>query len=114
MRLSAISFLLRWKAKQKKRTQAHNQKNKMKSIQIQQWREKSFRPHIANGHGIAFAIPQTRLVRVEYRKDGSRYTCNIVRPQGQESLRIAMLARHVGMSQVLNVLPVVEYGQRRD
>ena len=72
---------------------------------------KAFTLPVRQSHGIAFAIPATRLVRVEYRKDGVKYACNIIRPQGQESLRCAMLARHVGISQVISVAPVVEWAR---
>ena len=75
---------------------------------------------IHKGHGIAFAIPTTRLVRVEYvgRETCGKatvYNATLPRPSGNAGLQCELLKRKVAMSQVLRVLPVVEWiTQARD
>jgi hypothetical protein len=61
---------------------------------------------------IAFMIPTTRLVRVEYQKRGSnqtKYAAIIPRPKDCETLFTVMReTRKVGPSQIRDVKPVNE------
>ena len=77
---------------------------------------KGFTLPVKSNYGIAFAIPTTRLVRVEYvgRNNGktTTYCATLPRPNGNAGLQCALLGRKVAMSQVLRVLPVVEWAKR--
>lgn len=53
--------------------------------------------------GIAFGLPATRLVRVKWIKDGVQYVSIIQNPKSNTGLQAAMLAKHVGLSQVQRV-----------
>ena len=58
---------------------------------------------------IAFRIPSTRLVRVEYKGRESRpalYSAVIPNPQDNYNLQTRMLMRKIGISQIVNVFPV--------
>jgi hypothetical protein len=57
---------------------------------------------------LAFNIPtvqESPLVRVEYKVNGVKYSTVIPNPKGNEELRIVMLNKKVGMSQICTVNP---------
>jgi len=58
------------------------------------------------GVGILFSIPDTNLVRVNYIREGVRYSAVLSNPRTNQRLRAVMLARQVSMSQVQDVLAV--------
>jgi len=63
---------------------------------------------VVEGVGILFRIPDTNLVRVNYVREGTRYSAVISNPRTNQRLRAVMLARQVCMSQVEDVLAMPE------
>jgi len=63
-------------------------------------------------NAIAFSIPRTRLVGVEYWKDGVRYIATIENPKDNRNLCLTMLKRKVAMRQVESVKPVIEKARK--
>jgi hypothetical protein len=57
---------------------------------------------------IAFLIPQTRLVSVEYWARGTRYVATIPNPRNNNTLELVMRAKGVLMRQIDRVYPVKE------
>lgn len=52
---------------------------------------------------IAFNIPQSQKIRVEYVRGSTKYSAVIPRPQNNDELACVMLKRQVGMSQIRSV-----------
>lgn len=56
---------------------------------------------------LAFAMPTSPLIRVEYMVGNVKYATTIPNPKSNDSLAIEMLKKKVGMSQIKDVLPLM-------
>ncbi len=85
-------------------------------MKVQSWNMgHGFAPTIQRSQGIAFAIPGTRLICVEYvgceHGKATVYNATLPRPASNADMQIALLKRRVAMSQVIAVKPVVEWSR---
>jgi hypothetical protein len=55
---------------------------------------------------VAFAIPETPMIRVIYTKNGTNYAAVIANPKGTDGLVAAMLTRQAGVSQIVRLEPI--------
>ena len=60
---------------------------------------------------IAFNLPKTEKVIVEYVSNGVKYSAIIVNPKDNDSLAVAMLSKKIGMSQIRDVQPFNRHTQ---